>query len=64
MEGMWAVTKIDLNNRKRGVCVSYDGTSGGRGRAAMIVTIRRLVLTVLSLRGPAGSLMAKSEVQG
>lgn len=31
MEGMWAVTKIDLNNRKWGVSVSYDGTSGAGG---------------------------------
>lgn len=41
MEGMWAVTKIDLNHRKWGVSVSYDGTSGAGGRAAMIVAIRR-----------------------
>lgn len=64
MEGMWAVTKIDLNHRKWGVSVSYDGTSGAGGRTAMIVAIRRWVWTVLSVRCPAGSSISKSEVQG
>lgn len=28
MERMWAVTKIDLNDRKEGGYVSYGGRSG------------------------------------